>query len=266
MNNNIEKELLKERKIVYKGRKILRNKPIIWICRYWCLAVVIVALAVSILLGIYNIDDINFVSTEGENVKEREIRELVEEYMDENFFTVNPEEVEKDILGNSYVKNVEVEKIFPNRLKIKVEEYLPFIIFQGEGSKCKIFSREGILLEASEETDCKLYAQEEELIYLIGETTLVVEDNGREDLYLSDSIVDISKVLEQFSIKIISIDMKSDILNISTNFGLIIMDTNQDRDIELARLFLVLEELKSQEIGVSSIDVRFKRPIIQIDK
>jgi len=72
--------------------------------------------------------------------------------------------------------------------------------------------------------------------------------------------------LEQFSIKIVSIDMKSDILNISTNFGLIIMDTNQDRDIELARLFLVLEELKAQEIGVSSIDVRFKRPIIQIDK
>ena len=264
--NDIERGLKKERKIVHERRKILRIKPVIWICRYWCLVVMILALVISTFLGIYNIADIIFINTNGNNVKEREVRELVGEYMEENFFLVNPEEVEEDILTNSYVKEGKVEKIFPNKLKVEVVEYFPFIIFSEEESSCKIFSKEGILLEVIEEIDCQLFAQEKEVIYLTGGTTLIVEDNGKENLYLADNVVDISKVLDQFSIKIISIEMESNILNITTNSGLIVMDINQDNDIELARLFLVLEELDKQGIKSNSIDVRFERPIIQIDK
>jgi len=263
--SDIERGLRKERKIVHERRKILRIKPVIWMCRYWYLVVVILSLIITTLLGVYDIDNINFVNIDGENVKEREVRELVEEYMGENFFMVNPKEVEGDVLKNSYVRSVKVEKIFPNKLKIKVEEYLPFIVFENE-SKCKIFSLEGRLLEIQEEIDCESFSQERKLIYFIGATTLVVVENGRETFYLTDNIGKVSKILEQFNIEITSVDMDDNILNISTNSGLIIMDINQDNDVELARLFLVLEELDSQGIESSSIDVRFKRPVIQIDK
>jgi cell division septal protein FtsQ len=166
---------------------------------------------------------------------------------------------------NSYVKSVEVEKIFPSRLKIEVVEYLPFIIFEEE-NKCKIFSLEGVLLEIQEEIDCESFSQEEGLIYFVGSATLVVVEDGGETFYLTNNIGKVSKVLEQFDIKITSIGMEDNILNISTNSGLIIMDINQDNDVELARLFLVLEELDEQGIKSNSIDVRFERPIIQIDK
>jgi len=262
--NNIEKELNRERKIAHERRKILRIKPIIWICRYWYLTIIIIALIITTLLGVYNIDGIDFVNREGKNVKEREIRELIKRHMQKNFFTVNPEEVEEDVLKNSYIKSVEVEKIFPDKLKIKIEEYQPFIAFEEE-DRCKIFSRERTLLEVKEEMDCKVFTEEEGIIYFIGETTLTVEENGKQYFYLANKISNISQVLDQFDISIKLIDMKSNVLNISTNAGLIIMDTNQDNDIELARLFLVLKELKEQGVKSSSIDVRFKRPIIQID-
>jgi len=74
------------------------------------------------------------------------------------------------------------------------------------------------------------------------------------------------KVLKEFDITILSVRMNGNVLNISTTSGTIIMDINQEIDVELARLFLVLEELENLKMRSNSIDIRFERPAIQIDK
>ncbi len=263
---DIEKELSKERKIVHQNRKFLRVKPVIWIQRYLWIVLVFSFLLITTLLGVYNIKDIVLLNKDAEYIKEGKVRGMVEEYMSKNFFLVNPEEVEEKILENTYVKNVEVEKIFPNKLGIDIEEYMPFIIFETNDAKCKIFSQEGVYLELKEETDCEAFADSEDIIYFIGESTQIVLEEGKEYFYLADDINDISKILNEFDINILTVNTNGNILEISTNTVSVVMDTNQDMKTELARLLIVLKELKSLNTKADSIDVRFERPVIQIDK
>ena len=263
---NIEKELQRERKVIHGGRKILRIKPIIWIQRYWLIFSILLFLLLTTLLGFYNIKNIVFLNKEVKYVKESTIRGLIEGYMSKNFFLINPDDVEIDILGNKYVKSVKVEKIFPDKLEIDIEEYLPFLILENTEEKCEIFCKEGILLETKEDIECEPYAKENELIYFSGEKTTIVQENGSGNFYLSDEILDVSKVLKEFDITILSVTMKGNVLNISTTSPTIVMDINQEIKVELARLFLVLEELKNLKMKSNSIDIRFERPAIQIDK
>ena len=93
-----------------------------------------------------------------------------------------------------------------------------------------------------------------------------MQENGSGNFYLSDEILDVSKVLKEFDITILSVTMKGNVLNISTTSPTIVMDINQEIKVELARLFLVLEELKNLKMKSNSIDIRFERPAIQIDK
>ena len=49
---NIEKDLLKERKIVHQERKYLRVKPVIWIRKYLWIVILISTLVITGILGV----------------------------------------------------------------------------------------------------------------------------------------------------------------------------------------------------------------------
>lgn len=262
---NIEQELQKERRIVHENRKVLRSKPAIFLQRYLYFFIISGIFLATLLFGLYDIRDIVLVDGDNQYVKQRTIESLAEEYLSKNFFLVNPEDVEKGILKNSYVKSVEVEKIFPNRLEVQVEEYIPFILFETENKNCKVFSEEGVLLEIKEEIDCEELSSEEEIIYFIGKSTQVIKEENNEYFYMADNIKDISMVLNKFDIKIKTILMSSNVFNITTGSLYVVMDSNQNFQTELARLYIVLNELETLKKKAKSVDVRFERPVIQID-
>ena len=262
---NIEKELKRERRIVHQNRKYLRVKPVILIRKYVWIVIVILTVLITSLLGVYNIKDIIYLNQNAEYVKEGIVRDLVKEYMNRNFFAVNPDDIEKKILENTYVKNVEVEKVFPNKLNVKIEEYLSFVILETEDARCRIFSKEGIFLEYKKETDCETLATEEKAIYFTGGFGKIVEEDEKEYFYLADDLHDISKILDKFNIDIVSASIDQSVLNISAGSMNIVLDTNQELKTEYARLLIVLEELESMNIKPNSIDVRFERPVLVID-
>jgi cell division septal protein FtsQ len=263
--NSIEKELTKERKVVHQGRKILRIKPIVWAQRYWFFLSLILIVICTFLFGTYDIRKITYKSKDNQYVKESTVRDLISDNLGRNFFGINPDTLEQKFLENAYVKSVDVEKVFPNELVVEIEEYVPFLLFESE-SICNIFSIEGVLLETKTEIDCTEYAKEIEVIYFKGESTQIVEEEGKKYFYLSDEVSDISKVLKTFDIEIVEITLEGNILTIYTNSCDVVIDINQELDTELARLYLVLEELENLEKEAKSIDTRFERPVIQIDK
>jgi cell division septal protein FtsQ len=264
---NIEKDLLKERKIVHQERKYLRVKPVIWIRKYLWIVILVSTLVITGILGFYNIKDIVYSEKESSHVKEGTLRSLIDEYMNKNFFLVNPENVEEKILTDPYIKTVEVEKIFPDKLEIDIEEYIPLIAMETEDAKCKIFSQEGNLLETREETECENLTEEDGIIYFTGESTQVVEEEGEEYFYLTDDIYNIEKILNEYDVSIVSAELEENILNVSTDSNMIVsLDTGQDLKTQLARLLVVLKELESLNIKAQSIDVRFERPVLVIDK
>jgi len=263
--NSIEKELTKERKVVHQGRKILRIKPIVWAQRYWLLILLVLVIAVTILLGIYDIKRITYKSEGNEYVKESTVRNILSEDLGKNFFCINPDTLEQRLLENTFVKTADVEKIFPNELIVEIEEYKPFLLFESENI-CNIFAIEGVLLETKTEIDCTEYAGEIEVIYFKGEETQIIEEEGKKYFYLSDEVSDISKVLKNFDIEIVKITLKENILTVFTDSCSVVIDINQELDTELARLYLVLEELDNLGKEAKSIDTRFERPVIQIDK
>lgn len=264
---NIEKELTRDRKIVHEERKILRTKPLILVQKYAILFLILIAFAVTTILGMYNVSNVRFLNEENKYVRESDIKDLLEENVitGTNFFLINPDKVEEVILQNTYVKSVKVEKVFPNKLNIDIEEYKPFIVFQTSDSKCKIFSKEGVLLETNEEVECDELASLEKSIYFTGDENQIVNENGKETFYLSDNIYDLSKILKNFGMSISSVSMESSVISVYAGSTDIILDTNQDILTEFSRLYLVLEELEKLEKKAVSIDVRFDRPVIVID-
>ncbi len=263
---NIEKGLQKERRIIHQNRKYLRVKPVILIRKYIWIVIVVLIVVITSLLGVYNIKDIVCLNQNAKYVREGVVRNLVKEYIDQNFFIVNPDDIKDKILENTYVKNVEVEKVFPNKLNVDIEEYIPFVILETEDAGCKIFSKEGEFLEYKEEIDCETLAAEERAVYFTGGSDKIVEENGKEYFYFADDLYDISKVLDKFNIDIVSASIDQSILNISTGSMNIVLDTNQELKTEYARLLIVLEELESMSMKPKSIDVRFERPVLVIDK
>ena len=263
--DSIEKELSKERKVIYENRKILRSKPLVFAQRYIWFLLVAFAIVLTVVFGVYDIKKILLVNNNTEYIKQRDIENLTEEYFGKNFFCVNPERVEESIKTNSYIKNADVEKVFPNRLDVQIEEYKPFILFEMEDKSCKVFSEEGMFLEVKEEVDCETFAEKEMVIYFVGKETQIVQENNKEHFYMADDLLNVSKVLKEFDIVIEDVVMSDDILNISTDSMMLVMDINQEQEIQLARLYIVLEELEKIDKQAESIDVRFERPVIQID-
>jgi cell division septal protein FtsQ len=84
-------------------RKILRTKPAILVRRYFLLFLVLFVFVITTVLGFYNIKRIEFTENENKYVKESDIRNLLNDFIGENFFLINPENAEEKIYTNSYV-------------------------------------------------------------------------------------------------------------------------------------------------------------------
>ena len=125
------------------------TKKKIKIMKYTFLSISIIALIVSIMASpLFNIKEI---MVEGnEKITKDEIISLSQIIIDENTYKISKTKVEKRILENPYIKSVEIKRVLPSKVLIKVEERKTTFMIEYGGGYVYI-NNQGYILEVSTE-------------------------------------------------------------------------------------------------------------------
>lgn len=152
----VEKKNNKRQKNTTKNKK---SNIIIKITIWTVLAIGVIACAS--LSPLFNIRDIEVLGNE--HVSKEEILSLSEIMADENIFKVQNRKVSKNIKQNAYINDVQIHKLLPNKMEIKVTEREPSYMLE-YGNGYVYINNQGYMLEIS--------SIKKDLPILLGITTL----------------------------------------------------------------------------------------------
>lgn len=238
----------------------------------YILATILVILSIYLLthLSYFNITKLNITNTEG-----KELTYVTNDYIinnfnkqkDKNYFLYNIDTLETDLKkDNSYLEEAIVSKTFPNQLDIVIKERVPKLVLNNQ-NKCMLLSDTGYTLDIQEYVDgkCNLVYSYPGLIIInnpdfLGDFNI----NSQSSFYIVKDIANIISVYNYYGLGILSCDIKDNIMTCSTQKSItVILSTAQDFRDQLVRSIAILEQLNKQMSGIKSIDVRYKRPVIQ---
>lgn len=215
---------------------------------------VVLVIYILTVIGVFKIKKIE-QKNELEYVEN--IATVTDQYLGKGYFSLNLEELEGDIQSyDKYVKEVKAEKIFPNKVRLSIEEYEPQYYFENK-EICYIISKEGILLEENLEYEgCLL----ENGILLEAQDTILAEGKLIFDLELYKAV----KILKEFGWEISKVEFQKNVMHIFDNEKSITIEVNQEYEEQLSKLYLVLEKANIEGIEYKSVDLRYQRPVMEI--
>ena len=220
------------------------------------LIVGLIVLFVYILtaLGVFKIKK---VEIENDLTYIENISTVTNQYIGKGYFSLNLDELENDIQqGYRYVKKVEAEKIFPNKIRVYIEEYKPQYYFESK-EICYIVSQEGFLLEENVEyEECSL----EQGVAIESNDTIFAEEKLIFDLEISQAV----KILQEFGWEISKVELKKNVMIVYSKEHTITLEVNQEYEDQLSKLYLVLEKANIDGIEYESLDLRYQRPVMEI--
>jgi hypothetical protein len=268
MTQDLEKKtrnFLKERILRFKLVAVIRKN--IFLFSFLSIFVL------TILIGVWDIKKYEIYDLNGNDLQENvyyEIQEYVQENIfKQNFFRFLPSVTSKDMyLEIAKLKSVRMEKVMPNKVVLFVEIYEPKYSAFLKNESCNILSSDGIVLdtvcEELEKECCKEYSVENNLIYFTStDVEVSVFDYEKNRLLIMEEIGKVVRVVDAFQYNIKTIDLKNDILEVvdqeDTLFRFTIAD---DIDIQLKRFIVVVAKVRTEYIKMSSLDLRFERPVL----
>lgn len=218
------------------------------------IGLVVLVVYILFLVGIFQIKKIE---TKDELKYSTHIEETTEQYLGQEYFTLNLENLENDILNSEkYVKEVSAEKIFPNKVFLEVEEYTPRSYLEYK-EKCYIFSEEGVILEDSEEyEECVLNNG----IELLSKENIIAENR----LIFDTELYQIVKILEEFGWEVSTINFERNVLFVSDQEHTVVIEINQEYENQLSKLYLVLEKVNIEGMEYKTLDLRYQRPVMEL--
>jgi cell division septal protein FtsQ len=254
--------------------RILRFKPIAFIKKNLPVFIVIFVFGITLLIGVWNIKKYTLTDLEGLDIPTN-VSALIDEYMEEkligkNYFLFSTTTYEKDMLKSvSYIKEVNIEKVVPNKLEIFVDLYRPASVALIRDSECYLLSDEGIVLDTicKEETAncCKSYATNHSLyLFTSGDVDSSSMTNGKLELLIMENIYKVVKVINTYGYEIKSISLANNILEITVKTDqTFTFSMSEDLDLQLERYVAVANRVKSDNLEFKSIDFRFERPVLK---
>ena len=163
------------------------------------------------------------------------------------------------VQSNAIIKNVQVTKVFPNKVILRLELYNPVVYLKAyEGYY--LLSEEGVILSKYASQENKripiiLYYQNFPFADHQAGTKLGAKD-------IEDSIFFL-QLLKSFKISIISIDIAGfHMLGLYSDNKKYIFTAEKDRKIQQYNLEQAIERFKIDGKDYKSIDVRFDKPVI----
>lgn len=217
-------------------------------------ALVFLVIYILTVIGVFKIKSIG---TTKDIEYANEVYAVFDNYIGEGYFFLNLDTLTEDIYNLSrYIKEVSAQKVFPNSIRIDIEEYIPKYYFESQNI-CYTMSEEGLILNEEEE-----YEECGKDIDIMLQSNQNIMSKDR--LIFDNEVYQAVKVLEEFGWEISNISFDRTVLNISDNDKEVILEINDEYQTQLARLYIVLEKINIEGIDYRSLDLRFNRPVMQI--
>lgn len=235
-------------------KKLCRKK---WFQITRPIIIILLIILIIYILTVIGIFKIKNIETENKLKYVTNIEQVTNQYKGVGYFSLNLEKLEKDILSSSrYVKSVKASKIFPNKIKLTIEEYSPELYMEYKDI-CYIFSQEGLILEElTEYEQCSL----EGGIIIKSNQNILADDR----LIFGTEADEVVKILEEFGWSVKELIFEKNVLQITDGEKTVILEINEEYEEQLARMYLVLEKVNIDNIEYQSIDLRFERPVIKL--
>jgi len=254
--------------------RVLRFKPVAFIKKNWLVFAILFIFSLTMLVGIWNIKKYTLTDINGQEVP-LEVANQIDEYIQNNlkgrnyfFFSTMP--YEKDMAKTlQYLKDVNIEKIVPNKLEIFVEIYKPVCTAYLHSNSCYLLSEEGYVLnqicEEEVENCCKQTAETNNIyMFSSSDTDISPNDSGKQTLIILENVSKITKVIMVYDYAIEGITLNGSILEVTLNTGQVFRFNMSDNlDIQLERYIAVANRVKSDNLEFKSIDFRFERPVLK---
>jgi hypothetical protein len=285
----------KRSKSFWKER-ILRYGPVVFIRKNIFLFSFLLLITLTILSGVWDIKRYEIYDLDGnklESVIDAQMQEYIKENIEgENYFLFSPTSTSREMYLNiSRLKSVRIEKVVPNKLIFFVEVYEPKYVSYLKSESCKILSSEGIILDSVCEEDkgesegggegesegekeemeidtlacCREYATQESLIFFSSpDVEISVFDNDKDRLLIVEEVKKVVEVVEVFQYKVGTITLENEILEVTSDDGVVFRFTvADDIDTQLKRFVVVVGKVKSEYIDMGFLDLRFERPVMK---
>jgi hypothetical protein len=222
-------------------------KPFIFI------GIKIIIAYILFLIGVFQIKNIE----PNIELKHANIQQATNQYLGQEYFSLNLDNLEEDILNSErYIKSVNAEKVFPNKVRLKIEEYIPMFYLEYKET-CYIFSQEGVIVEEQlEYEECVL----ENGILLESDQNILAENRLIFDTEVSETV----DVLTEFGWEVSKVKFNKNVLNFTDGEKTVVIEVNQEYENQLAKLYLILEKANIEGIEYESLDLRFQRPVMKL--
>lgn len=243
--------------------------------------------------GITKIKDISIVEYSGAeftNIDPNDLElQLQKTYLGDGYFETRASDVEETAMDlSAYIKDIYVEKLFPSTLKISIIERSPVITLKNT-SGCYVFDQERYVTEVLEsstvntptmdtstvntieggedisDTVCKANSQSLSTIY-IRAMDFISNPALRSEIpfYDLENIIITKDILSEYGYLIEDITLEDDVYIFNLEDGSkVLLSRLEDIKIQDKRLIIVLNEVTSQAISFTEVDVRYERPIIK---
>jgi len=254
--------------------RILRFKPVAFVKKNLPIFTVLSVFLFSLLIGIWNIKKYTLTDLQGLEIPVN-VSTLIDKYMKEkligkNYFSFSTTTYEKEMFSSvPYIKEVNIEKVIPNRLEIFVDLYRPASTALIRDTECYLLSDEGIVLDMICQEDtvncCKAYATAQSLyLFTSSEVDSSSRENGKQELLIMENIYKAVKVIQTYGYEISAISLKDMVLEITLKTAQTFkFSMSEDLDLQLERYIAVANRVKSDNLKFKSIDFRFERPVLK---
>ena len=205
--------------------------------RYFLLLLLIVILTFTYKSGIisFPIEEIEIISSD-KKYNEKKLSKYIDSIYGNDLLLSNIDMIQKNIISDEWISDVEVIKSFPSKLSIRIIEHQPLAIYNNQ-----IMSKSGILIRSSSN---------------LGNLPVVVDKQKRPTVaydILSSSLDGLKKI----NLVVKKIEIYHSLIKIYTSSMVLISDkTNFKKNIQ--RLVSTFSDLKNTYgKKITSIDMRY---------
>ncbi len=205
--------------------------------RYFLLLLLIVILTFTYKSGIisFPIEEIEIISSD-KKYNEKKLSKYIDSIYGNDLLLSNINMIQKNIISDEWISDVEVIKSFPSKLSIRIIEHQPLAIYNNQ-----IMSKSGILIRSSSN---------------LGNLPVVVDKQKRPTVaydILSSSLDGLKKI----NLVVKKIEIYHSLIKIYTSSMVLISDkTNFKKNIQ--RLVFSFSDLKNTySKKITSIDMRY---------
>ncbi|WP_052356477.1 cell division protein FtsQ/DivIB [[Clostridium] dakarense] len=223
---------------------------------------ILLSFLLMITIGMYSIlnsslFNTNKVEVEGnKKVKKNEILKNLDIRKDKNIFMYDTNKMEKIVLENPYIEEVQVKRKLPDKLQVLIKEKEIFAIIKDNDDYCYI-DKDGNYIEKIKEISDKESSPIVDIDYIIDENKNIEFKNDETKerlLYLLECMKE-----NNLYKKIVKVNYeKDDIINMYTKDDIkIILGNDKDLDYNISRMGYIISDLQDDIKRKGTIDLTY---------